>query len=488
MAGKGHRRQRGEGSLYQRKSDDRWVWEQDLGWGPDGTKKKLGPVYGATPGEALEARDKLLRDRHDGFTPSKDPGRPRTLGDWLHHWLHNIAKREVRETTWRRSYRPYVEGRLVPALGRLQLTNEQITEDAIEAMETWLLEDQGLAPSTVVQIHRILGHALKDAVTRHHLARNPVANVRPPKVRREPPAPPEAQDVKRILKRALEGRMAARWAIGLEVGPRQGEILGLMRPYCDLDDLDNASVRIEWELVRLPWQHGCPDPHKCGARLHRYPCPDPCPKAARRSGRPHRCVTADDPKLCAPGCVRHAASCPARRGGGLRLQKPKSEKSRRRLPLSRTSAELLKARLAAGSAERLAAGQAWEPFAHDPERCDRKLRTGERVCPSCERPAKPGMLVFTQPNGAPIDGRRDWQEWTDLLEELGIDHVRVHDGRHFAGTSLLELGIDARVAQEILGHHSVAFTQATYQHVRPTMIGEAVRKMGGALWGDGTDG
>lgn len=488
MAGKGGRRQRGEGSLYQRESDDRWVWEQDLGWGPDGKKKKLGPVYGATPEEALKARDKLLRDRHDGFVPSKSKDRPRTVGDWCHRWLHKVIKRQIRATTWHKTYKPKVEHWIIPGLGRLPLDNEHLNEEAIEDFETWLLEEKGLAPATVTQIHRILGTSLKEAVVRGLLTRNPVANVTPPAMDREIPEPPEPRDVKRVLKRTADGRMAARWAIGLEAGPRQGEILGLMEPFCDLDDLDDAAIEIAWELVRLPWQHGCTDPHACGARRHRLPCPDDCPKARRTSGRPHRCITADDPKLCEPDCKKHASTCPQRHGGGLRLQRPKSEKSRRTIPISRTSATLLKARIAARKAERLAAGPGWDPFAHDKETCTGKPKTGQRVCPVCERPSKPGMLVFTQPNGAPIDPRRDWGEWTDLLDDLGLDHVRVHDGRHYAATSMLEHDVDARIVQEILGHFSVSFTQQTYQAVRRSTAKKAMSKVSEALWGDGTDG
>ena len=50
-----------------------------------------------------------------------------------------------------------------------------------------------------------------------------------------------------------------------------------------------------------------------------------------------------------------------------------------------------------------------------------------------------------------------------------MPHYRVHDLRHGAATSLLEAGMDVRVVQEIMGHATPGFTQASYQHVRPVL-------------------
>ncbi|WP_158579019.1 hypothetical protein [Spongiactinospora rosea] len=42
--------------------------------------------------------------------------------------------------------------------------------------------------------------------------------------------------------------------------------------------------------------------------------------------------------------------------------------------------------------------------------------------------------------------------------------------------------MDVVVVQELLGHVTPAFTQATYQHVRPRLKREAADKIGTALW------
>ena len=91
-------------------------------------------------------------------------------------------------------------------------------------------------------------------------------------------------------------------------------------------------------------------------------------------------------------------------------------------------------------------------------------------------------LVFCQPTGRPIDPRRDWDEWMAVLGEAGVRRVRVHDGRHTAGTLLIEQGVHVRAVQEILGHADVRTTQR-YTHVADAVTRDAAQRMGGALWG-----
>jgi integrase len=46
-------------------------------------------------------------------------------------------------------------------------------------------------------------------------------------------------------------------------------------------------------------------------------------------------------------------------------------------------------------------------------------------------------VLFTQPNGRPIDEKADNDDWTRLLQQADVRHVRLHDGRHTAATLLL---------------------------------------------------
>jgi integrase len=89
------------------------------------------------------------------------------------------------------------------------------------------------------------------------------------------------EEARRILAAALGRPNGDRWSVGLALGLRQGEALGLRWQYLDLD---RRQARIFWQLQRVKWQHGCADPHACGWRKdtkgrtrHRAkPCPDDC--------------------------------------------------------------------------------------------------------------------------------------------------------------------------------------------------------------------
>jgi site-specific recombinase XerD len=89
-------------------------------------------------------------------------------------------------------------------------------------------------------------------------------------------------------------------------------------------------------------------------------------------------------------------------------------------------------------------------------------------------------LVFCQPNGQPVDPREDWEEWGRLLKSAGVRYVRLHDGRHTAGTLLAALGVHVRTIQAILGHADLRTTQG-YVHVGDALVRDAAKQMGGAL-------
>lgn len=116
-------------------------------------------------------------------------------------------------------------------------------------------------------------------------------------------------------------------------------------------------------------------------------------------------------------------------GVGLVYDEPKSERSRRRIALPGPLVDALRIHRATQLAERLKAGTAWQ---HND-------------------------LVFTQPNGHPIDKRADWRTWHSLLATAaGVRTVRLHDARHSAATTLLAFGVDVRIVADILGHSQTA--------------------------------
>jgi len=82
--------------------------------------------------------------------------------------------------------------------------------------------------------------------------------------------------------------------------------------------------------------------------------------------------------------------------------------------------------------------------------------------------------VFCWPNGRPL--RPDWltHRLAELVTELELPPVRLHDLRHGAATLALAAGADIRVVQEMLGHTNYAFTADTYTSVLSRQSREAV--------------
>jgi integrase len=77
-------------------------------------------------------------------------------------------------------------------------------------------------------------------------------------------------EVQRILRAAGERRNAARWAIALALGLRQGEVLGLHWPDVDLEA---GILRISTSRARPVYEHGCSSP--CGRT------PGHCPRRSQ---------------------------------------------------------------------------------------------------------------------------------------------------------------------------------------------------------------
>jgi integrase len=62
-----------------------------------------------------------------------------------------------------------------------------------------------------------------------------------------------------------------------------------------------------------------------------------------------------------------------------------------------------------------------------------------------------------------------------------LKRIRLHDLRHTAATAMLKAGVHPKIAQERLGHSSVAVTIDLYSHVLPNMQGEAVNLVDATL-------
>ncbi len=86
-------------------------------------------------------------------------------------------------------------------------------------------------------------------------------------------------------------------------------------------------------------------------------------------------------------------------------------------------------------------------------------------------------LVFTRPDGHPLDGTVVTHQFHRLLDEARLPQRRFHDLRHSCATLLLAQGVPARVVLEILGHSQIGITMNTYTHVIPELRKDAADRM-----------
>ncbi len=238
------RRSNGEGTVFQRGSDDRWVAR--VRYVDESGRERSRLRYAATEGAAHEL---LLDLKETVRTKGLPEGRTPTVGEWLTHWLATSAKGRVSENSFD-AYTSIVTHHLIPLLGRRKLDTSlraHHVESAYalmaigrpcERFDCPTLKDKhcgvcrpALAPSSVLKAHRILSRALRVAA-RDFATLNPDVVDAPP-LRRNRGDSYTLAEVTKIVAELASRRSGVRWLIGLLLGMRQGEVLGLW--WTDID-------------------------------------------------------------------------------------------------------------------------------------------------------------------------------------------------------------------------------------------------------------
>lgn len=206
-----------------------------------------------TKAAAREALDELRQHARYGVEPST-----MTVGEWLEHWLTNIA--ELSHDT-ARGYRAYLRNYLLPALGSIPLS--RLRSEDIERLYASMRdgtyarpitlkngrvrEPRPLSSSTIRQAHAILSRALRVALQRKHITWSPADAVEPPKTTRKKVQSLQPADAQAIRQAARGTTYEARWALALALGLRPAEALGLA-----WDALEGSRLTISRQLTYTP--------------------------------------------------------------------------------------------------------------------------------------------------------------------------------------------------------------------------------------------
>ena len=124
-------------------------------------------------------------------------------------------------------------------------------------------------------------------------------------------------------------------------------------------------------------------------------------------------------------------------GQGFVESEPKSDSSRRPVELGESDLKTLSIHRVRQAEARLRAGPMWTN----------------------------GDWVFTRELGGHLNPDALSKKFPQILEEMGLPRVRLHDLRHTHATLMMEADINREVVKSRLGHSSISITSDTYTHV-----------------------
>jgi len=224
-------RSHGEGSVYQRASDGRWIGAIML----DGQRKSVSAKTRA------EVNRKLTRLRAD-----LDRGLPmvtggKTVAKFLDEWLEQVVKPTKRPRTYD-NYKYVVDLHVKPTIGKHRI--EKLSQQQVQAMLN-AKPAAGLSAGSVANIRRVLRAALNQAMRWDLVARNVATLTTLPKSDAFEGHALTADEVTHLLAAADGERLEALYWVAISLGLRQGEIFGLR--WSDID-LDNGTLSVRKQL------------------------------------------------------------------------------------------------------------------------------------------------------------------------------------------------------------------------------------------------
>lgn len=340
------------------------------------------------------------------FTALKDDvrkgvvGKDPTVESWLNEWLTDIVEMRAKPKT-ARTYRTYCEQYLIPILGRKRLSKLEPRDVRELHREMRKMITRRGTPLSETTIH----HAHRILGTALIRAAKEGKAVHPDVVKNAdaPVVAPSSQGV-------LTGEQALRILRTCDDPRMQSRWLAaftlgarqgeLLGLRWSHVDLDAGIADLAWSLQAIYYAHGCKG--DCGKR------PASCPQK----------------RLAVPPGLDYIQL-----HKGLCLVRPKT----------------------AGSIRVVALG----PVLHEALRLWHDLGADE---------PNPHDLVWRNPDGRPLDGRRDYEEWQRLLVRARVPRVALHEARHAAITMMNKAGVPESVRMEIAGH-SVVATNRRYTHI-----------------------
>lgn len=412
------KRSHGDGGLYELKSRGLWRGVIDVGFHPDGRRKQKS-VTARTQKAARAKLDEIRKQISEHGAPLD---RTMTVEKWADHWLRTVCEPNMKPAALA-GYESAVRKWILPALRKKRVSALRPSD---VRLVTRSVTDAGRALSSAQKVHAVLSSMLESARLDGISSTNVANNVTPPGVGDGQRGALETDVALRVLQAALRRPDGVRWWFAVLTGMRQGERLGAT---IDSIDLVRHEFNVQWSLTEIRFRHGCAG--DCGKR--------------RGGSCPQRVL------MVSPQLSHRQLD------GRLCLVRPKSGRVRTFPLIPALETELTKYL-------------------------------------SADKRPNPHGLIWHNDDGSPITAEQDQAEWRSLLLDAGViteaqalppkrrpegtpDTPTTHFARHTTATVLMELGVDAKVIGEIVGHVDVRTTRG-YQHVSSTEARKALEALG----------
>ena len=167
-----------------------------------------------------------------------------TLADWLRYWLETYKMHNLKQSTYV-SYRGYIEKHVAIAFPTMKL--KDLTARELQEFYNFKISD-GLSPKTILNIHRCLHEALKQAVLEQYIPFNPSDAVALPKREKPEIEILNREEQTRLIQASYSHRYGVFIRLTLTTGLRLGEVLGLS---WDNIDLRSNTLFVRQTLGRL---------------------------------------------------------------------------------------------------------------------------------------------------------------------------------------------------------------------------------------------
>ncbi len=401
---KKNKKPNGAGEVRQR-PDGKWEGRYSVGYDENG-KRIRRSVYGASFKECNEKLNIVLTSIADNsYTdPKKIP-----LVEWLQNWLEIYARQGIKPATYT-NYETYINRHIAPFFGNIALQN--LTPDELQKFINYKTtggrldkKPGGISPKTIINMKNMIHAALKQAEINGIINRNVALLIKPPKNHKVEMRVLTDDEFYKLIETASVERSGAPILLAMYTGMRVGEVMALKFSDIDLDD-DNPILHVRCSMKRdfLNSSHNKND---------------------------EVFAFAEDSKTA------------------LIRSSPKTQTSKRDIPLIPEAVDVIKKQLALIKSEKQTAGTSYLPH----------------------------TFLFCNPIGFPYDQRTYQDHFNNIIKKAGIEKkieigtndmsVGFHTLRHTFATRAIMAGMDILVLSKILGHAQPSTTMNQYGHVLP---------------------